>query len=96
MDPNFWGTNLVAESKGLCGLREHANRGRGRSLDVSRRRYSQTFNGYRARASGSSPAQNGYVGRTSNGGSLQNPQEDLSSRLAAAARDETIIKADAS
>jgi hypothetical protein len=87
-------TNLVAESKGLLRLEGACTIAEGGRLDGSLRvgvtpQTLQWLPGSRERVF--TVAQNGYVWTDVRlGGSLQNPQEDLSSRLAAAVRDETI------
>jgi len=87
-------TNLVAESKGLLRLEGACTIAEGGRLNGSLRvgvtpQTLQWLPGSRERVF--TLAQNGYVWTDVRiGGSLQNPQEDLSSRLAAAVRDETI------
>jgi len=87
-------TNLVAESKGLLRLEGACTIAEGGRLNGSLRvgvtpQTLQWLPGSRERVF--TVAQNGYVWTDVRiGGSLQNPQEDLSSRLAAAVRDETI------
>ena len=87
-------TNLVAESKGLLRLEGACTIAEGGRLDGSLRvgvtpQTLQWLPGSRERVF--TVAHNGYLWTDVRiGGSLQNPQEDLSSRLAAAVRDETI------
>ena len=89
-------TNLVAESKGLLRLEGACTIAEGGRLNGSLRvgvapQTLQWLPGSRERVF--TVAQNGYVWTDVRiGGSLQNPQEDLSSRLAAAVRDETIYQ----
>ena len=89
-------TNLVAESKGLLRLEGACTIAEGGRLNGSLRvgvtpQTLQWLPGSRERVF--TVAQNGYVWTDVRiGGSLQNPQEDLSSRLAAAVRDETISR----
>ena len=89
-------TNLVAESKGLLRLEGACSIAEGGRLDGLLRvgvtpQTLQWLPGSRERVF--TVAQNGYVWTDVRiGGSLQNPQEDLSSRLAAAVRDETIYQ----
>ena len=89
-------TNLVAESKGLLRLEGACTIAEGGQLNGSLRvgvtpQTLQWLPGSRERVF--TVAQNGYVWTDVRlGGSLQNPQEDLSSRLAAAVRDETIYQ----
>jgi hypothetical protein len=89
-------TNLVAESKGLLRLEGACTIAEGGRLNGSLRvgvtpQTLQWLPGSRERVF--TVAQNGYVWTDVRiGGSLQNPQEDLSSRLAAAVRDETIFR----
>jgi hypothetical protein len=89
-------TNLVAESKGLLRLEGACTIAEGGRLDGSLRvgvtpQTLQWLPGSRERVF--TVAHNGYLWTDVRiGGSLQNPQEDLSSRLAAAVRDETIYQ----
>jgi hypothetical protein len=89
-------TNLVAESKGLLRLEGSCTIAEGGRLNGSLRvgvtpQTLQWLPGSRERVF--TVAQNGYVWTDVRiGGSLQNLQEDLSSRLAAAVRDETIYQ----
>ncbi len=89
-------TNLVAESKGLLRLEGACTITEGGALSGSLRvgvapQTLQWLPGSRERVF--TVAQNGYVWTDVRiGGSLQSPQEDLSSRLAAAVRDETILQ----
>lgn len=87
-------TNLVAESKGLLRLEGSCTIAEGGVLDGSLRvgvapQTLQWLPGSRELVF--TVAQNGYVWTDVKiSGSMQNPQEDLSSRLAAAIRDEAI------
>ena len=89
-------SNLVAESKGLLRLEGACTIAEAGQLNGSLRvgvtpQTLQWLPGSRERVF--TVAQNGYVWTDVRiGGSLQNPQEDLSSRLAAAVRDETIYQ----
>ena len=89
-------TNLVAESKGLLRLEGACTIAEGGLLNGSLRvgvtpQTLQWLPGSRERVF--TVAHNGYVWTDVRlGGSIQNPQEDLSSRLAAAVRDETIYQ----
>jgi hypothetical protein len=89
-------TNLVAESKGLLRLEGACTIAEGGRLDGSLRvgvtpQTLQWLPGSRERVF--TVAHHGYLWTDVRiGGSLQNPQEDLSSRLAAAVRDETIYQ----
>ena len=89
-------TNLVAESKGLLRLEGACTIAEGGRLDGSLRvgvtpQTLQWLPGSRERVF--TVAHNGYLWTDVRiGGSLQNPQEDLSTRLAAAVHDETIYQ----
>ena len=89
-------TKLVAESKGLLRLEGACTIAEGGRLDGLLRvgvtpQTLQWLPGSRERVF--TVAQNGYVWTDVRiGGSLQDPQEDLSSRLAAAVREETIYQ----
>jgi hypothetical protein len=89
-------TNLVAESKGLLRLEGTCTIAEGGRLEGSLRvgvtpQTLQWLPGSRERVF--TVAQKGYVWTDVRiGGSLRNPQEDLSARLAAAVRDETIYQ----
>jgi len=89
-------TNLVAESTGLLRLEGACTIAEGGRLDGSLRvgvtpQTLQWLPGSRERVF--TVAHHGYLWTDVRiGGSLQNPQEDLSSRLAAAVRDETIYQ----